>query len=400
MRRTCDDIWVIDCSPEGHQPEVNTRIFQGVQQPVCIVLASRSKATKLGIPANVHFQALPLGKREIKFEALAKLGLARGGWTDAPTEWRAPFLPASQGAWATFPKLQDFFIYNGSGVMPGRTWIIAPDKFSLRERWKYLIEAPLEKKDDLLQPHLNLGELGDRHAKKVLGDALPGFPIKKTPLSTESSDSMDAIQYAFRSFDRQWIIPDKRVINRPNPELWRLRSSEQIFLTAPSQTAPKNGPAVTFTAYIPDLDHYAGRGGRAFPLWADVSGELSNIQPILLTALSQRLGLAVTPQDFLSYVAATAANPAYTARFQKDLSTPGLRIPITSTASLFKEAVQLGQRLPESPVRRPAHRGSPPLLKASLGSEQYQAMKSFAKRYERSESGDPRVFKTAGLGVI
>jgi len=27
LRRTCDDIWVIDCSPEGHQPDVSTRIF-------------------------------------------------------------------------------------------------------------------------------------------------------------------------------------------------------------------------------------------------------------------------------------------------------------------------------------------------------------------------------------
>jgi predicted helicase len=34
LRRTCDDIWVIDCSPEGHQPDVSDRIFQGVQQPV------------------------------------------------------------------------------------------------------------------------------------------------------------------------------------------------------------------------------------------------------------------------------------------------------------------------------------------------------------------------------
>ena len=41
LRRTCSEIWVIDCSPEGHQPEVTTRIFQGVQQPVCIVLAAR-----------------------------------------------------------------------------------------------------------------------------------------------------------------------------------------------------------------------------------------------------------------------------------------------------------------------------------------------------------------------
>ena len=43
LRRTADRIWVIDCSPEGHQPDVPTRIFQAVQQPVCIVLASRSK---------------------------------------------------------------------------------------------------------------------------------------------------------------------------------------------------------------------------------------------------------------------------------------------------------------------------------------------------------------------
>jgi len=56
LRRTCDDIWVIDCSPEGHQPEVNTRIFQGVQQPVCIVLASRSAKNDANSPAKVLFR--------------------------------------------------------------------------------------------------------------------------------------------------------------------------------------------------------------------------------------------------------------------------------------------------------------------------------------------------------
>ena len=43
LRQKANDIWVIDCSPEGHQPDVNTRIFQGVQQPVCIVLAARHR---------------------------------------------------------------------------------------------------------------------------------------------------------------------------------------------------------------------------------------------------------------------------------------------------------------------------------------------------------------------
>ena len=32
LRRDCSEIWVIDCSPEGHQPDVPTRIFEAMQQ--------------------------------------------------------------------------------------------------------------------------------------------------------------------------------------------------------------------------------------------------------------------------------------------------------------------------------------------------------------------------------
>ena len=108
LRRTCDDIWVIDCSPEGHQPEVSTRIFEGVQQPVCIVLASRSAKNDPTSPAKVRFHALPAGHRTEKFTALGSLRLQGAkAWTDCPTDWRAPFLPAPTGAWATYPKLED-----------------------------------------------------------------------------------------------------------------------------------------------------------------------------------------------------------------------------------------------------------------------------------------------------
>jgi hypothetical protein len=121
LRRTANEIWVIDCSPEGHQPEVNTRIFQGVQQPVCIVLVSRSPAADLEVPAMVRFRALPAGHRKVKFETLASVTLESDGWAECPTDWRAPFLPGSVGAWTTYPALDDLFSYNGSGVMPGRT---------------------------------------------------------------------------------------------------------------------------------------------------------------------------------------------------------------------------------------------------------------------------------------
>jgi predicted helicase len=127
LRRTCSEIWVIDCSPEGHQPNVPTRIFQGVQQPVCITLAARKLSKNAEQPARVRFHTLPKGQSEEKFAALAKLSLHGPEWNDCPDGWRDPFLPTAAGAWASFPTLAGFFIYNGSGVMPGRTWIIAPE---------------------------------------------------------------------------------------------------------------------------------------------------------------------------------------------------------------------------------------------------------------------------------
>jgi hypothetical protein len=342
LRRTCDDIWVIDCSPEGHQPEVNTRIFQGVQQPVCIVLASRSAKSDPKTPAKVMFHALPTGHQREKFEALGALRLA-GTWAECPSAWRAPFLPASAGAWATYPKLEDLFIYNGSGVMPGRTWIIAPDVESLEKRWQALIDSPEDRKETLFHPHLANGGLGDRHSKRLVQDGLPGYEPPGKPVAEESGPCVPPVLYGHRSFDRQWIIPDNRIINRPNPALWRSRSDRQVHLTALSRTSPTAGPAVTFTGLVPDLDHYNGRGGRVFPLWSDRRASLSNIRPHLLPFLTRAYGSNVSAEDLMAYIAGIAAHPAFSARFRNDLSTPGLRIPLTADAATFREAARLGR---------------------------------------------------------
>ena len=90
--------------------------------------------------------------------------------------------------------------------------------------------------------------------------------------------------------DRQWIIPDKRLINQPNPKLWEIRSDRQIFLTAPWDRIPSNGPALSASAFVPDAHHYAGRGGRVFPLWADGGATQTNIKPALLIYIGATLG--------------------------------------------------------------------------------------------------------------
>jgi hypothetical protein len=125
-----------------------------VQQPVCIVLAARQLGKDSNEPARVYFRSLREGRREEKFKELNSCALADADWIDCPTEWRAPFLPAATGLWADAPALEDFFIYNGSGVMPGRTWIIAPDAESLRLRWNRLVREKDEaKKEVLFHPH-------------------------------------------------------------------------------------------------------------------------------------------------------------------------------------------------------------------------------------------------------
>lgn len=257
LRRTCDDIWILDCTPEGHQPEVNTPIFQGVQQPICIVLASRSPKSKPDAPARVRFRTLADGHRTAKFEALGKVTLSDDGWMDCPVDWRAPFLPASTGAWSTHPGLEDLFIYNGSGVMPGRTWIIAPDAESLHRRWKRLVDAPSgEEKETLFHPHLLGGKVGDKHSNRSATKVLAGQELRLIAVAADKGTCVYPVRYGFRSFDREWIIPDIRLINRPNPTLWDLHSEKQIFLTVLERSSPTAGPALTITSSIPDLDHY------------------------------------------------------------------------------------------------------------------------------------------------
>jgi len=342
LRRTCSEIWVIDCSPEGHQPEVATRIFQGVQQPICIVLAARKLGKNADDPAPVRFRALPEGRREEKFEVLAQLSLDDSGWISCLSGWRDPFLPAATGPWAGFLALKDLFIYDGSGVMPGRTWIIAPDISSLNARWSRLTaEKNKAKQEMLFHPH----EGGDKTASKKSKAGLTGHEHRPEAVKDDQKPAIVPTHYGFRSFDRQWIIPDARLINRPNPTLWNAHSPRQVYLTALERIAPWSGPAVTFTNLIPDLDHHHGRGGRVHPLWRDRAATQSNIKPTLLTHLAGTFSQPITAEDVMAYLAAVMAHPAFTARFAPDLVRPGLRVPFTADASLFTEAVALGREV-------------------------------------------------------
>ena len=379
LRRTCSAIWIIDCSPEGHQPEVASRIFQGVQQPICIVLAARKLEKGSKTPAHVRFLSLPEGRRETKFAALGDVSLTAKGWQDCSSDWRAPFLPDATGLWASLPSLAELFVYDGSGVMPGRTWVIAPDAETLKERWSRLVaENDEDKKERLFHPHLRNNEPGDKHIRKPLQHGLANQEERLYAVVNDTKEAIKPIRYGFRSYDRQWIIPDARAINQPNPTLWHAHSPKQVFLTALEAHSPFSGPAITITALIPDLHHYKGSfGGRVYPLWANSAANQPNIKPALPAYLAKIYGANVKVEEVVAYIASLMAHPAFTARFAADLVRPGLRVPFTADASLFAEAIALGNEViwlhcygerfadpeagrPKSPPRLP--KGSAPTI--------------------------------------
>jgi hypothetical protein len=263
LRRTCHQIWVIDCSPEGHQPDVATRIFQAVQQPVCIVLAARALNKDREVPARVLFHVLPAGRREEKFAALANLSLVGTQWTECPPGWRDPFLPAAIGAWASFATLNDLFLYDGSGVMPGRTWAISPDPETLEKRWARLVkETNPTEKERLFHPQLRNGKVASRHIRKIVKEDLGSKATRPVSILEDKGGvwgKIDRLQrqilhggktrthdnrYKFNGADAakivEWIETTLRDFNgRLEPAEWR-----DWLTPAPQQAAQKVDPLV------------------------------------------------------------------------------------------------------------------------------------------------------------
>lgn len=359
LRRDCDDIWVIDCSPEGLLPPVQTRIFQGVKHAVCIVVASRSPNNDPLAAARVRFRSSSPGPRGQKFGELENLSLTSAGWSDAEASWRGSFLPEHTGKWGDFMPLDRVINDVGLGVMAGRTWVIAPDEVTLENRWDALLGEPdSDRRGLLFHPHQSGGPT---IAKASSG--LPGYQVPIQSLAAAFIDRSSSnkeikaaavaaltlakpVRYGFRAFDRQWLIADKRLINRHNPDLWSDVNDHQVYITGLSEVSPSNGPAVTITPHVPDHDHYKGSaGGRVFALWKDAAATQTNVSADVIAALTRAYGTAPDPVDVFAYVAALLASPAYTERFKADLIRPGLRVPLTADADLFADAAKLGREV-------------------------------------------------------
>lgn len=339
LRRNTDEGWIIDLSPEAHRSTVSTRVFAGVQQPICIGVFVRHARAASSEPSLVHHISVPTGHVSLKYERLASLGLSDPDWRDCPSAWDAPFLPLRGEEWEQTPKLGDLMPWSSTGVTTNRKWVTAPDPDILKSRWNRLRTAPNPDKRDLLKV------TRDRNVDSVV-KPLPGYPSPAGTIADETEPCPTPVRVGFRAFDRQFLIADSRVIDMPRPPLWQTRGDSQLYVIEQhDQPVKAGGPGLIFSALIPDVHLYSGRGGRAIPLYRDASGERPNIAPGLLQYLEQQLSRTVSSADFIAYVAAITAHRGYTETFVEQLKTPGVRVPLTANSRLWGRAVELGSQV-------------------------------------------------------
>ena len=343
MRRQCEEIWILDLGGEGRGTRQSDNVF-AIQTPVAIAVAFRSKDANRDAPAQVHYARVE-GTRQEKLTTLDAIdSFAKVEWQDCADEWQAPFRPEGKSDYFVWPLLTELMPWQQSGVQAGRTWVISSEQETLNERWRTLLQAKKEERRQLFK------------------DSPTGRKVHETPIQLSRSTNTgqksiadlpkeslapNVIRFAYRSFDRQFLFGDARLLDRPGPTLWNAHSVRQVYLTTLLNHPLGQGPAVTACALIPDRHHFRGSysGKDVFPLYRTADASESNILPGLLDLLSAAYKREVRPEDFLAYIYGVLAQPTFTAQFEDELETRELRVPITKDAALFDQICKAGVRL-------------------------------------------------------
>jgi hypothetical protein len=339
MREAFDELWIIDLEGDNLGARKTENVF-AIQTPVAIAIGVRYGEQKPQTPAKVRYSKIT-GSREEKYSKLNTVKLFGDlEWLDCFNGWNDPFLPRGKGNYYAWPLVTDLFPLQLNGVQWKRTWPIGETREVLEARWRTLVSAPKEQRGKLLretEARTAMREIESLNGKDKL-PSINSLPADATPLPS--------LRYAWRSFDRQWILPDNRFCDRPRPDLWAAHGERQIYLTSLITGVLGIGPAASATGNVPDLHHFRGSfGGKdVIPLWRDAEARQANVTGGLLAALNPNLG-NITSEDFFAYCYALLATPAYVETYSEELTVPGPRIPITKDRALFQQAAQLGHQL-------------------------------------------------------
>ena len=359
LRDAFDELWIVDLGGEGRGAQTEENVFD-IRTPVAIAIGvckardpsdnRENRATTEACagetnPGQCEVRYLRLsGSRADKLATLGGIGLDDVSEV-VQGEGLDEFTPRSDSDYYDWPVITDLFPWIRSGCKLGRTWPVAESRALLTSRWERLARAVPRSRRELFA-ETNTGKKMHDAPKPLLSSEDSLQPIQELDIG-DVPEGLD--RYGYRSFDRQWIIADHRVADRPGADLWATRNPRQIFLTSLTSTRLGQGPALTVTPYVPDLHHFRGSYGArdVMPLYRGSNGRVPNVKDGLLDFIGQRLDAEVSPEDLLAYIHALAGTSAFTERLDDVLSEAAgpIHLPITADLDLFRQAVELGSDL-------------------------------------------------------
>ena len=183
----------------------------------------------------------------------------------------------------------------------------------------------------------------------------PSYRLQQTKLipilSLEKDDrAPDLARYAYRSFDRQFLFCDARLLDRPGPALWNACSDKQVYLTSLFSQVLGSGPALTSSAQIPDLDHFRGSYGAkaVIPLYRTAlthRRRTSCLACLILLGRSLSTDRSHTRGPYSIRLRRPGPTSLHLALSPKELESRELRVPITRDAELFESVRAAGAHL-------------------------------------------------------
>ena len=242
MRRTFDELWIVDLEGDSLGARKTENVF-AIRTPVAIAVGVRHAEPQPNQPAKVRYVRLT-GSADEKLARLdAVLGFADLDWQPCLKGWHEPLLPTGSGDYYAWPLLTDVFPWQYSGLQAKRTWPIGPDVATLNSRWRALLGAI----DRGTAMRITSPNQLDRSPVDLLTDQTLA-PLRDIPAGTKP---VAVVPYAYRSFDRQWLLADARLLDRPRPPLWSVHSDRQVYLGSLLTNVLGSGPAATVAANIP-----------------------------------------------------------------------------------------------------------------------------------------------------
>ena len=339
MREVFDDLWIIDLEGDSLGARKTDNVF-AIRTPVAIAIGARYGPPSPDTPATVRKVKLTGSERE-KLETLDSVeSFDDLDWRECSSDWDTAFYPTGTGSYLDWPSIIDVFPWQHSGVQFKRTWPIGETPGLLQQRWRTLLaQSPKERPRFFRQTR-------DRSVRRESPRLLRSG--SDPPIATLDADvpTPQIIPYAYRSFDRQYILRDARLGDFCRPVLHRLHSSQQLYMTSLLTAVMGHGPAAVATVDIPDLHYFCGRGAKdVVPLWRNVDATEPNITGGLLEEVSAVHGAPITAERLFAYAYGILSQPEYVRRFWDELELPPPRLPITKDPGIFARVADHGERL-------------------------------------------------------